>query len=84
MMEDNVSFHKTQQVKDAYAEANWLVEFWPPNMTDELQPMDLNVNIAFKNIMRKLRSRSIYDYFQTFRDLMTAYYMSKGRGLSEA
>jgi len=55
MVEDNVSFHKTQQVKDAYAEANWLVEIWPPNMTDELQPMDINVNVIFKSIMRRLR-----------------------------
>jgi len=84
MVEDNVSFHKTQQEKDAYADAKWLVEFWPPNMTDELQPMDLNVNITFKNIMRKLRGRSIYNYLQTFRDLTTAYYVKKGRGLPEA
>ena len=80
MVADNVGFHKTTSVKAAYNEEGWLSENLPPNMTDELQPMDLVVNRTFKSIMRKKRAMDIYDYLQAYRNLLNQYYNRKGMG----
>ena len=41
--------------------------FLPPNMTGELQPMDLVVNGPLKQHMRKMRIASSLEYFQSYR-----------------
>ena len=43
------------------------MKYFPPNMTDELQPMDLVVNSMLKGQLRKLRIGVVMDYFQTYK-----------------
>lgn len=54
MVVDNVSFHHVQEVVAAFTNVGWILKFLPPNMTDELQPMDLVVNSVLKSEMRRL------------------------------
>jgi hypothetical protein len=44
-----IGAHKTQIVQQAFQSANWLLKFFPPNMTHILQPMDLKVNSVVKS-----------------------------------
>ncbi len=38
---DNVGFHHGEEVTKAFFDAGFLLDYLPPNMTDELQPMYL-------------------------------------------
>jgi hypothetical protein len=67
MVVDNVGFHHFAEVKAAAAAAGWLLMFLPPNITDELQPMDLVVNAVLNAEMRKLRMTAVMEYFTIFR-----------------
>ena len=51
----------------AFEAAGWILAFLPPNMTAELQPMDLVVNGSLKQHMRKMRIASSLEYFQSCR-----------------
>ncbi len=76
---DNVGFHHGAEVKQAFLEAGFILEYLPANMTDELQPMDLCVNSVFKAEMRRLRANVVYDALQDFRTKLLHYYAMKGR-----
>jgi hypothetical protein len=82
MVYDNVSFHNTNQVVNAFQAADWFVKNWAPNMTDELQPMDLVENKVFKSAMRDYRASQIYDYLQEFRSALCEFYQRKGMGIA--
>ena len=73
MVVDNVSFHHVKEVTTAFAAAQWILKFFPPNMTDELQPMDLVVNAVLKAEMRKLRAKMVYDALDQFRTDLTRW-----------
>ena len=77
MVVDNVSFHHVKEVVEGFAGANWLIKFFPPNMTDELQPMDLVVNSVLKCEMRKLRIAMVFDSIQQYRTLLSQWSIAK-------
>lgn len=70
---DNVSFHKTNEVQLAFQAAGWIVKYLPPNMTDELQPMDLVVNAVVKEELRKYRISQALDYIPKFKAKLHSY-----------
>lgn len=70
MVVDNVAFHHVKEVVEAFAAAEWVIKFFPPNMTDELQPMDLIVNAVLKCEMRKLRIALVFESLQAYRQLL--------------
>ena len=63
----NCGCHHDSEVLSAFEAAGWILAFWPPNMTGELQPMDLAVNGPLKQHMRKMRIASSLEYFQSYR-----------------
>ena len=67
MVLDNCGPHKTPDVETTFKKAGWLLEFLPPNMTDELQPMDLVVNAVGKQELRRVRIEKVVDYFVLFK-----------------
>lgn len=67
MVVDNVSFHHVKEVIDSFATGDWIIKFFPSNMTDELQPMDLIVNAVLKADMRKQRAALVFEAVQLFR-----------------
>ena len=69
---DNVSSHKTDILDAIFKEANIEVGFFPPNMTQFLQILDLIVNGALKAHIRRTRGESILQYFRHYRDLYNA------------
>jgi len=69
---DNVSSHKTDILDAIFKEANIEVGFFPPNMTQFLQILDLIVNGALKAHIRRTRGESILHYFRHYRDLYNA------------
>jgi len=69
---DNASSHKTDILDDIFKEANIEVGFFPPNMTQFLQILDLIVNGALKAHIRRTRGESILHYFRHYRDLYNA------------
>jgi hypothetical protein len=54
MVVDNCGSHKVAEVIAAFKGAGWLIVFLPPNMTGELQPMDLVVNAVCKTALTLL------------------------------
>ena len=48
-------------------DAGWIFAFFPSNMTDELQPMDLTVNSICKGAMRSMRIDQAFDSLLQFR-----------------
>ena len=64
---DNCGCHHVSEVQSAFEAAGWILEFLPPNMTGELQPMDLVVNGPLKQRMRQMRIASSLEYFQSYR-----------------
>ena len=77
MVVDGVSSHKVPEVQAAYADAGWILEYFPPNMTDELQPMDLAVNAVCKSAMRKLRIEKMLDKIRQFKADLFSYYHNR-------
>ena len=67
MVSDNVSFHHAAAIKRAMRAARWFQGFFPPNMTDELQPQDLVANAVFKADMRRRRCVDVFEAMQVFR-----------------
>lgn len=66
-----------KEVVEAFAAAEWLIKFFPPNMTDELQPMDLIVNAVLKAEMRALRINMVFDSLQVFRALLKQWSLTR-------
>ena len=64
---DNVATHHAKEVEKAYERAGWLLNFFPPNMTRELQVMDLVVNGPIKKRLRKFRIDNMLSYMESFR-----------------
>jgi hypothetical protein len=64
---DNCGCHHVREVKEAFVEAGWELMFLPPNMTGELQVMDLVVNGPVKQHMRKRRIESSLKYFESYK-----------------
>jgi DDE superfamily endonuclease len=63
---DNCGSHKTDLVRN-YVTANEIdVAYLPPNMTSELQVLDLVVNGPLKTHIRQLRARRIVSYLQQY------------------
>jgi hypothetical protein len=68
---DNCGCHHVKAVAAAFIAAGWVVLFYPANMTDELQVMDLVANGPLKQFMRHQRILSVLAYFHLYkRDVM--------------
>jgi len=66
---DNCGSHKTDCLDSIFREAKVEVGFLPPNMTSELQVLDLVVNGPIKAHIRKLRATRICKYFDSYREI---------------
>lgn len=64
---DNCGSHKTSSVKDVITETGIDVAFLPPNMTGELQVLDLVVNGPIKAHVKNKRATRLYESFQQFK-----------------
>ena len=64
---DNCGSHQTACVKDVIQERNIDVAFLPPNMTSELQVLDLVVNGPLKAHIRTIRANRLYKAFQEYK-----------------
>lgn len=64
---DNCGSHKTSSVKSVIAETMVDVAFLPPNMTGELQVLDLVVNGPIKAHIKNKRAMRLYESFQEFK-----------------
>ena len=67
---DNFSVHNNADVKSFLESVGVITAFYPPNMTSELQILDLVVNKLLKQAMRRWRDREIADYFTTFKMML--------------
>jgi hypothetical protein len=74
---DNCGSHKTSIVRDAIKEVDIDVAFLPPNMTSELQVLDLVVNGPLKAHIRTKRANRLYDAFQVYKVARAEIYSSK-------
>ena len=54
---DIFAAHRTEDVKQLYAEHNILLEFIPANCTGELQPLDVSSNGDLKGYLKNLFSQ---------------------------
>ena len=63
---DNCPSHKTADVANHFQSLGIELAFLPANMTDKLQPMDLNINGPLKAYMRRYRGEQCFDYKQQF------------------
>lgn len=68
---DNCDSHKTVIVRDTIKEVDIDVAFLPPNMTPELQALDLVVNGPLKAHIRTKRENRLYDAFQVYKVVRT-------------
>ena len=64
---DNCGSHKTTCVNDVIREVGIDVAFLPPNMTSELQVLDLVVNGPLKAHIRTKRANRLYEAFQVYK-----------------
>jgi hypothetical protein len=64
---DNCGSHKTSSVKDVITETGIDVAFLPPNMTGELQVLDLVVNGPIKAHVKNKRANRLYESFQLYK-----------------
>ena len=64
---DDCGSHKTSSVKDVIAETDIDVAFLPPNMTAELQVLELVMNGPIKAHIKNKRAIRLYDSFQIFK-----------------
>jgi len=69
---DNCSLHTTPCLEQVYADARTAVGLLPPNMTSELQVLDLVVNGPIKAHIRNLRASRLGDYLDDFKSLLRA------------
>ena len=53
MVMDNFKGHTTTQVTNCLEESNILVCWFPPNITDRLQPMDISINKPVKESLKR-------------------------------
>ncbi len=67
MVVDNCGCHKVAEVVAAFMTVGWILKFFPPNMTGELQPMDLVVNAVCKKALRSLRIGKVLDYMRKYK-----------------
>ena len=65
---DNCGSHKTSIVKDVIEQVGIDVAFLPPNMTSELQVLDLVVNGPLKAHIRTKRANRLYNAFQVYKE----------------
>ena len=63
---DNCGTHKTSSVRDIILETEIDVAFLPPNMTSELQVLDLVVNGPIKSHIKNKRAERLYESFQIY------------------
>ena len=63
---DNCGSHKTDLVRKYVTENEIDVAYLPPNMTSELQVLDLVVNGPLKTHIRQLRAKRIVSYLQQY------------------
>ena len=68
---DNCGSHKTSIVRDVIKEVEIDVAFLPPNMTSELQVLDLVVNGPLKAHIRTKRANRLYEAFQVYKSART-------------
>ena len=64
---DNCGSQKTNSVNEVVIETGIDVAFLPPNMTAELQVLDLVVNGPMKAHIKNTRARRLYDCFQEYK-----------------
>lgn len=64
---DNCGSHKTSSVRDIILETDIDVAFLPPNMTSELQVLDLVVNGPIKSHIKNKRAERLYESFQIYK-----------------
>ena len=64
---DNCGSHRTCSVRDAISETEIDVAFLPPNMTSELQVLDLVVNGPIKAHIKNKRAERLYESFQLYK-----------------
>ena len=64
---DNCGSHRTSSVRDTIVETDIDVAFLPPNMTSELQVLDLIVNGPIKSHVKTKRAERLYDRFQIYK-----------------
>ena len=65
---DNCGPHKVTALQEIFKENGIRTETLPPNMTDQLQVMDLVVNAPLKAGIRRERCSQLYEYFQLFKN----------------
>jgi hypothetical protein len=66
MVVDNCGCHKVAEVVTAFMTAGWILKFFPPNKTEELQPINSVVNAVCKKALRRLRIGKVLDYMLKF------------------
>ena len=64
---DNCGSHRTSSVRDTILETDIDVAFLPPNMTSELQVLDLVVNGPIKSHVKNKRAERLYDSFRIYK-----------------
>ena len=64
---DNCGSHRTSSVRDAISETEIDVAFLPPNMTSELQVLDLVVNGPIKAHIKNKRAERLYESFKLYK-----------------
>jgi DDE superfamily endonuclease len=67
LWQDNCGSHHTASVSDVIRETEIDVAFLPPNMTSELQVLDLVVNGPIKSHIKNKRAIRLYDSFQKYK-----------------
>jgi hypothetical protein len=67
---DNFSVHNNKDVLQALTNKGVVVGFYPPNMTGDLQILDLVVNRLLKQLMRRLREGEIVEHFRKFKSTL--------------
>ena len=69
---DNVSSHKVDLLDAIFKEANIEIGYFPPNMTQFLQVLDLIINGPLKAHVRRKRGENILQYFRHYKLLYYA------------
>ena len=64
---DNFSVHNSDDVRKELKRRQVEAGFYPPNMTGELQVLDVVVNKNLKQLIRRLRERELVTHFHEFK-----------------